>query len=176
VDTLKKSAAEAGVEVHSHGRINFKGEPVSSSRIREALAGGRIDEVNAMLGDPYGIEGKVIPGRGLGRGIGFPTLNIPWNPEAAPRFGVYRVSVRSGFSGQSCAGIANFGVRPTVGESSEPLLEVHLLETGEVSAADLRQVEVKLLEFIRPERTFPSIEALRKQIKTDVEAVRRSVS
>lgn len=176
VDTLKESAAEAGVTVHSHGRINFNGEPVSSSRIREALAEGRLDEVNAMLGAPYAIEGRVVPGRGLGRGIGFPTLNIPWNPEAAPRFGVYRVSVRSEFSGQDCAGIANFGVRPTVGESSEPLLEVHLLEAAGVAAGDLRQVEVRLLEFIRPERTFPSIEALRKQIKADVQAVRRSVS
>jgi riboflavin kinase/FMN adenylyltransferase len=176
VDTLQKSAAEAGVKVHSHGRKDFMGEPVSSSRIRKSLAAGQMEAVNTMLGSAYSIEGKVIPGRGLGRGIGFPTLNIPWNPEAAPRFGVYRVSLRAGFSGQWFPGIANFGVRPTVSESNEPILEVHLLEKGSVSAADMRQVEVKMLEFIRPEQTFPSIEALRKQIKADVETVRQSAS
>jgi riboflavin kinase/FMN adenylyltransferase len=174
VDTLCQSAVLAGVDVHPHARKDFAGDPVSSSRIRKALTEGHIREANAMMGTPYRIEGKVATGRGLGRGMGFPTLNISWHPEAAPRFGVYRVSLRANESGEWLAGIANYGLRPTVSDSSEPLLEVHLLETGSVPPAKMERVQVNLFEFIRPEQSFPSIEALRAQIEADVAFVRGS--
>jgi riboflavin kinase/FMN adenylyltransferase len=173
VMTLCESAAPVGVIVHSHGRKDFGGELVSSSRIRKALAEGRLEEANGMMGAPYLVEGKVAPGRGLGRGLGFPTLNIPWNPEAAPRFGVYKVSLQAAGSGEWLTGIANYGVRPTVGKPGDPLLEVHLLETGAVAPSEMEDVQVKLFAFIRPERSFPSVEALRSQIEVDVALVRK---
>jgi riboflavin kinase/FMN adenylyltransferase len=175
VDTLVETASLIGVNVHPHSRKDFKGEPVSSSRIRRALTEGNIREANEMMGTPYLVDGQVTPGRGLGRGMGFPTLNIPWNPEATPRLGVYRVSLQAGGTGQWLAGIANYGVRPTIGDSTRPLLEVHLLEGGTVSPADMNRVRVELLEFIRPEKSFSSLDALRAQIEADVEQVRCSL-
>lgn len=176
VDTLATSAGPLGVQVYPHPRTDFAGEPVSSSRIRRALTEGRIGEANAMMGSPYRVRGTVAPGRGLGRGMGFPTLNVPWDPEAKPRFGVYRVRLRQTETAEWLAGIANYGVRPTVGDTGGPLLEVHLLETGAASPADMVEVEIELLDFIRPEQSFSSMEALRVQIGNDVKQVRRALN
>lgn len=167
---LASLASADHVRLHALPRQSLGQERISSSRIRGALSGGDISLVNAMLGAPYTVEGPVIPGKGLGRRLDYPTLNIAWCPEVLPRFGVYRVLVRRTM-GSPLPGIANYGLRPTFEQDSTPLLEVHLL-AGEPFPGLGESIRVALLEFIRPEQPFPSADALRSQIASDVERVR----
>lgn len=171
VDTLRESAKAVGVDLHALERKRMDGLAISSSRIRASLMEGSIDEVNAMLGHPYAVRGRIVSGKGLGRQIDFPTLNIPWYPEVLPRFGVYQVRLRRTGSTGGRAGVANYGLRPTVGNSEDPLLEVHLLDNEDVPGEG-EPVTVELIRFIRPEKTFESVEDLSKQISKDVAMVR----
>lgn len=164
VALLNEEARRAGLSVFSMPRLNHNGTPISSSRIRELLAEGAITEVNAMLGYSYFTDGVVERGRQLGRTIGFPTLNVAWEPEAKPRYGVYAVNVVNA-KGHSCKGVANYGLRPTVEQATRPLLEVHLLETSSLTYGD--KLTVQWLEFLRPEARFGSLEELRGQIEND---------
>lgn len=164
VPFLVAEAQKAGLSVYSAPRLNHNGAPISSSRIRELLAVGEIVAVNAMLGYTYFATGVVEHGRELGRTLGFPTLNLAWSPELKPRYGVYAVEVVS--SGQrALRGVANYGLRPTVAQASQPLLEVHLLEPSVLTYGD--EITVNWLHFLRPESKFGSIEALRVQIEKD---------
>lgn len=172
VNLLRETGAASGISVHVREREVEGGEPVSSSRVRAALVEGRIEEANILLGHPYRVSGTIVPGRKIGRGIGFPTINIPWRPETAPCFGVYQVAARAAGSSRVYAGIANYGIRPTFEAEGAPLLEVHLLD-GEGGPTSGDEVEVLLLRFIRKERPFRSKEALQAQIRKDVEAVRK---
>lgn len=172
VTLLRETGSALGISVHVREREVDAGEPVSSSRIRTALAEGRIEEANRLLGHPYRVSGTVVPGRKIGRGIGFPTINIPWSPETLPCFGVYQVAARVAGSSRVQTGIANYGIRPTFETGGRPLLEVHLLDGGGgPTPTSGEPVEVLLLRFIRKERNFPSKEALQAQIGRDVGAV-----
>lgn len=174
IEVLFKTAAPMGIEVLAQGPKTFEGEPISSSRIREALADGRMQAVQAMLGSPYTVTGTAQGGRKIGRGLGYPTLNFKWDPEAGPRYGVYRVVLEPEGCPLRLDGIANYGVRPTLGAGQEPLLEVHLLEPA-VAPHPIHAARIALLDFIRPEQTFPSLEALREQIGRDTAMVRQFV-
>jgi riboflavin kinase/FMN adenylyltransferase len=164
VMTLIEHARQAGLSVYSLPRLNHNGAPVSSSRIRELVAAGDIAAANAMLGYSYFAEGVVERGRQLGRTIGFPTLNIAWNPGLRPRYGVYAVKVFSE-QGAPVIGVANYGVRPTMEQTSRPLLEVHLLEPTAFTYGDA--LTVRWLQFLRPEAKFESVAELRAQIEKD---------
>jgi len=168
INLLVTLAAEAGIGLVSCPRLQRDGQPVSSTRIREALVRGDMAEANELLGYSYFAEGKVKDGRRLGRKIGFPTLNLDWEPELKPRFGVYVVRVR-GERGKTYAGVANYGIRPTVEARGDaaPLLEVHLLtESCPLGSGDYLKVEWQ--EFLRPEMAFPGIAELKAQISADV--------
>lgn len=167
VALLIAEARAAGMAVFSAPRLNHNGAPISSSRIRELLAAGAIAEANALLGYAYFVEGAVLPGRQLGRTIGFPTLNLAWEPELKPCYGVYAVEV-SGGSGPAVKGVANYGLRPTVEQASRPLLEVHLLEPSALTYGDT--VTVRWLHFLRPEMKFGGVEELRAQLVRDRES------
>ncbi|WP_324726048.1 riboflavin biosynthesis protein RibF [Actomonas aquatica] len=176
VAMLNAEARKNGLRVFSAPRVNFDGEPISSTRIRVALREGRLDTVNALLGYTYCTDGVVKGGQQLGRTIGFPTLNVPWAPECAPRLGVYAVrirrAVRTSDDTASWEGVANYGVRPTVADGeTTPLLEVHAFETPPFDAGD--HIEVEWCAFLRDERRFDGIEALRRQIDQDAAAARR---
>lgn len=170
VALLNELAQAAGISVFSAPRLNHNGAPISSSRIRELLAAGEIAEVNALLGYTYFTDGVVERGRQLGRTIGFPTLNIAWEPELPPRLGVYAVQVVNAAQKQPVRGVANYGLRPTVEQATRPLLEVHLLEASSLTYGD--KVSVQWLQFLRPESKFGSLEELRRQIEKDVQAAR----
>ena len=171
VTTLVEAAKrEEGVAVYSAERLSHNGAPISSSRIRELLTAGEITAANALLGYSYFAEGVVERGRQLGRTIGFPTLNIPWEPELKPRFGVYAVNVVDE-TGRSCPGVANYGTRPTVEAAGKPVLEVHLLENSALTYGD--KVRVNWLYFLRPESKFGGLEELRQQIALDSENARQ---
>ena len=161
---LIQDARRQGVEVYSAPRLNHNGAPISSSRIRELLAAGAIGEANALLGYAYFAEGVVEQGRQLGRTIGFPTLNLAWEPDFRPGYGVYVVEIPTA-SGQSLPGVANYGLRPTVGPATRPRLEVHLLEESTLTYGD--KITVDWLRFLRPESKFDSLDALRTQIAVD---------
>ncbi|TAG26346.1 MAG: riboflavin biosynthesis protein RibF, partial [Verrucomicrobia bacterium] len=176
VPLLVNEAKKLGLHVVSAPRINGDGEPISSTRIRALLAEGRIDAANVLLGNAYTSEGVVSAGKRLGRTIGFPTLNLPWSPDLLPRLGVYVVTVESaakrsdGAAGRAGRAVANFGVRPSVEQSNVPQLEVHLLDACPFDYGD--SVRVEWLAFLRPEKKFADLEALRAQIAQDCAAAR----
>jgi len=175
VATLRADAGARGIEVVARARVEAGGEAISSTRIRELIATGNLAEANLLLGEPYGGQGRVVPGRALGRVLGFPTLNLDWAPELAPPSGVY--AVRFGLGGDAPrvrAGVANFGVRPTVGEEAQPVLEIHALDA--VTVGPGAEIGFQLESWIRPERRFPHVEALRGQIAQDVEAARQRLT
>jgi len=106
--------------------VLFDGEVVSSTRIRDDLSLGNIEMVNSMLGYNYFLEETVLEGQRLGRTLGFKTANLKY-PEDLVDIGkgVYKVKVE--YKGETYDGIANYGLRPTVGENLEAMLEVHIL-------------------------------------------------
>lgn len=138
------------------------GEAVSSSAIRALLREGRMREAAALLGRIFSIEGRVIHGDRRGGALGYPTANIALGSLFRPRYGVY--AVRLVLQDVVRAGVANLGIRPMFA-LEEPLLEVH----GFDMQRDLygQRVRVELVEFIREERSFDSVEALKSQIAAD---------
>jgi riboflavin kinase/FMN adenylyltransferase len=145
--------------------------PVSSTRVRAALAAGDLPEVERLLGRPHALSGVVVPGQGKGRSIGVPTANLDGIAEALPPHGVYGVLVDRKEGERFVAlsgGVANFGVRPTLGAG--PSFEVHLFD----SALDLygQELRVHLCARLREERKFPGLPELRQQIAQDIAAAR----
>jgi riboflavin kinase / FMN adenylyltransferase len=193
---LQSIASGYGVDValvplHNCGTVR-----ISSSAIRESLASGDLTRANQLLGRPYSLVGTVVGGQRLGRTIGFPTANIELPPEKfLPRFGVYavRVSVKQGgekMKNQSSSyqrenpkpliagipsnlffvnGVMNVGCRPTV-DGLQPTVEVHLLDwSGDLYGKTL---SASLVEFLRPEQKFASLDALKTQIQADCDVAR----
>lgn len=159
-----------GFDVHVIPYAQWAGARVSSTRIRAALAEGRMDAAAAMLGAPWRFTGTVAHGRGLaGPTFGVPTLNIPYGPSMAPlAHGVYRAQAALADHGTWPA-LVNFGTAPSVKGEPEPLFEAHLVgASGDFYGATVT------LSFasprLRPERRFPSLDALRAQIHADLAA------
>jgi len=151
----------------------FGGKPVSSTRIRAALERGEIEDANAMLGHPFVLTGEVFRGKGEGAKLGFPTVNV----RCASEDGVVRVALARGVYVVECAGaraLANWGQAPTMGERAwhENVLEIHFpdgLPEGLGSCPAIR-----MLRFLRPERAFPSLDALKAQIAADLSVLKSS--
>ncbi|MGF0069338.1 riboflavin biosynthesis protein RibF [Candidatus Spyradosoma sp. SGI.093] len=176
---LRESAARVGVKAHTLAPVLFGGEKISSSRIRACLAAGETAAANAMLGEPYFAAGTVVSGNRLGRTIGFPTLNLEWRPALLPRFGVYAVRLiraRGDGASEVFRGVANYGVRPTVARDGvpAPLLETHVTDVpaGVPVPTYGDSIVVEWLDFLREERRFDSVAALREQLVRDVAAAR----
>jgi riboflavin kinase / FMN adenylyltransferase len=145
-----------------------EGRPISSSRVREALAGGRVDEAQRLLGRPYFVDGVVVRGDARGRTLGFPTANLRPEPQILPARGVYAAQCRLA-DGSERAAVVNVGERPTFG-GGRVTLEAHLPGfDGDLYDARLR---VSFHHFLRAEQRFASAEALVAQIRADVEAAR----
>lgn len=175
VKLLIETARALGLHIFSAERLRADGEPISSTRIRESLVAGKMDEVNALLGYAYRAEGVLESGAGRGRTIGFPTLNLRWEPELRPPYGVYAVTVRaideSGLElSPALPCVANYGVRPTVTDDPTPWLEMHVL--GETDFGPGHRVRAQWQKFLRPEQRFGSLEELREQIARDTEEAR----
>ncbi len=135
--------------------------------MREALAAGRMAEVELMLGRPYTISGRVAHGDKLGRTIGFPTANLALKRQVIPVGGVFAVEVLC--SGKTFPGVANVGVRPTL-SGTQARLEVHLFDfSGDLYG---QQVKVLLRHKLREEQKFASFTALKEQIERDALAAR----
>ena len=142
--------------------------PISSSAIRSAIHAGNFNEASALLGRSYSILAPVEPGASQGRQLGFRTANLNVHTLCLPPLGVYAVETL--LDGKTYRGVANLGRAPTLHAERPPLLEVHLLDF----AGDLynQMLEVQFIRFLRDERRFDSIEALKKQIAHDIEVAR----
>ena len=149
----------------------------SSTTARQALRDGDPAGAEAVLGRPFAVRGTVLEGRRLARTMDFPTANLELGPYVRPAYGVYAVTARlpgaAGGSGTEVGGVANIGVRPTVDGQTERL-EAHLFDwSGDLYG---QEIEVALRAFLRPERPFGGIDALRAQIARDAEAARAALS
>jgi riboflavin kinase / FMN adenylyltransferase len=149
--------------------FRLEGEVVSSSAIRNHLEASRIDKANFLLGRPFSYSGRVVPGDGRGRGLGFPTANleIHYPYKAMVEYGVYGGKAK--VQGREYAAITNIGKTPTFPGQTQKI-EVHILDHD----LDLygEWVEFELHFHVRPEKKFASIEALRSQISLDIAETR----
>ena len=166
--TLRALGQERGFTVEVLPPVMVGGRVVSSTAIREALVKGDLATASRLLGRPFSLSGKVTPGDERGRQLGFPTANIATNSALTiPADGIY--VTRAYVDGQPYRSVTNIGVRPTFG-GGKRLIEVHLLDfSGDLYG---HQLKVELVERLRGEARFNSVDELVAQIKRDVERAR----
>lgn len=156
--------------------IDFKkidNEKVSSSMLRQLLVDGEVEKVNRLLGEPYKMMCFQESGRGVGKEIGTPTLNLnPKDPyKIIPKDGVYAVTVTDD-NGQKYTGACNIGFKPTF-DCLDRTIEIHLLDVdGEIQSEGY---VVEFIEYIREEKKFDSVDELKINIKNDIEKIRRII-
>lgn len=148
----------------------LEGGKVSSSQIRALIAQGDLKGTEHLLGRPYSIYTTTRAGLGLGKRIGYPTLNFDVEGLCIPPYGVYAVAVI--IEDTLLQGVANLGIAPTVRNDNKPLLEVHLLNYQE-NLVLTKGIEAQFIQFIRPEMRFHNIEELQDQISRDVQKARQ---
>ena len=171
---LVAAGKQYGFEVVNMATFTLADKRVSRTRFRHALADNNLQQVQALLGQPYTISGRVTHGDKKGRTIGFPTANVPLRRRTTPLHGVYVVQVAGIEEGVSYYGVANVGTRPTVSQQQTPLLEVHLLSfSGDIYG---RYIQVSFLAPIRREQQFASLDALTEQIRQDCEMAREYIA
>jgi len=166
-ETLARYGNDYGFSVTIVKYAEYQDMEISSTRIRQAICGGRLGDANVMLGYPYALSGTVTRGRGAGRQLGFATANIQPHADVLPPPGVY--ATRSRVDGKTYDSISNFGAAPTFGAVPAGLtLETHLIG---YTGGDLygQPIEVSLLNRLRDERPFDTPAALAEQIRKDIE-------
>lgn len=165
---LQAAGQRHGFTVEAMGSVTVDGERVSSSGVRRALAAGDMERAARLLGRPYVIDGQVVHGQKLGRQIGFATANLRIKHNPLPMTGVFAVEV-GGLGETPLPGVANLGMRPTVG-GTRPLLEAHLFDF----ARDIygAHISVRFVHKLRDEQRFPNFDALKAQIAADAAAAR----
>lgn len=171
IEAYQEIGETVGIKVIQAQQFICDGTPVSSSRIRKSLADGNIHAANKLLGRRYSISGTVVPGKQLGRKIGFPTANLSPNEhkQLVPKPGVYAVIVQLP-DAKKYKGILNIGFRPTVDESDNPqlTLEAHILGfTGNLYNQD---INIEFIDRIRDEQKFNGLDELRSQLALDAES------
>jgi riboflavin kinase / FMN adenylyltransferase len=163
---LKKLGSEFNFQVIGVPPVKANGEVVSSTAIRSAIEKSDFAKAAAMLGREYTILGTVTHGDNLGKKIGFPTANLSAHSEQFPPNGVYAAEAK--IDNELHRGVINLGVRPTVsGGKSERVLEIHLFDFDRDIYG--RDIEVRFLKFLRPEKKFENVDALVAQIRRDIE-------
>lgn len=178
IDTLRELGTKAGFEVVPMSllrRTDGPDEPISSTAIRRAMAGGQVELAAQMLGHAFEVRGPVVSGDQRGRTIGFPTANVQVPAVTClPADGVYAGWYhRPDGSRHACA--INLGRRPTFYEHAEhSLLEAHLIDfAGDLYGETAR---VQFTDFLRSERKFDGIDALKRQLQLDVEHARTALA
>lgn len=161
---LKQLGGEQNFTVIQIDPVSIAGSPVSSTRIRAAVASGNLADAEACLGRAFRLAGAVVRGAGLGSKIGFPTANLNVDGMQLPPFGVYAVKIHR--AGSVLHGVCNIGLRPTVDASAtRPVVEVHLFDfSNDLLDEDL---SLEFVKFLRPEKKFANIEQLKGQIARD---------
>ncbi|MEA3009494.1 MAG: riboflavin kinase / adenylyltransferase [Sphingomonadales bacterium] len=172
VEILAEAGDRLGFSVDSVGPVSDGEGPISSSRIRDALQAGDCRAAARLLTRPFAIEGVVEHGDKRGREIGYPTANIALGSYLRPRFGIYAVRGRLA-DGQLLDGAANLGVRPTF-EPPKELLEPYFFDfEGDLYG---RTIEIELVDFLRPEAKYDSLDALKAQVALDCDEARRRLA
>ena len=166
VHLLEELSDKYGYKVKSFDKLVMDGEIVSSTRIRRLLEEGLVDEAAKLLGKDYDLTGTVADGKKLGRSLGYPTLNLQF-PEnkILPRLGVY--SSITVIGDDTYNSITNVGRRPSVDDGDEVNIETFIYDFNDDIYG--REVSVKLTHFLRDERRFESLEALKDQIAIDID-------
>ncbi len=170
-DDLADFARKAGILCFVIPLMKENEAPVSSTEIRRLIASGNVKAANGLLGYPYSVTSEVLHGKALGRTIGCPTINqrLP-KEKIMPEKGVYACTVSFEENGctRTCGGVCNIGSRPTVNtDESDITLETYIIDfSGDLYG---KAVKTSLLERIRGEKTFASVEELSEQIHADAE-------
>ena len=163
-ETLKEQCAARGVNVNIIPKVDSRLGTISSTNVRGRLAAGHLDEVNELLGYWFCMEGEVVHGNHIGRTIGFPTANFfPEEGQAVMTNGVYAGRIE--YRGTTYDGVINFGVKPTIGGETRPLVEAHIFDVD----IDLYEDTIRVYfgKFLRPERKFSGLPELKAQITAD---------
>ncbi len=165
-EKLRSLCTEHGIGCEIIGAVMHGGEAVSSSRIRECLKLGNVDEASELLGHYHCRISTVEHGRKVGTKMGFPTVNQPMSENICiPKYGVYATRVTVGE--ESFPGVTNVGIAPTVTDAGIPRAETNILGfDGDLYG---KRIKVEFLGFIREERKFGSMEELVRQIAADIE-------
>jgi riboflavin kinase/FMN adenylyltransferase len=176
--TLTELGPRLGFSVTIIPEVTVGERDVNSTRIRALLAAGHVEEAATLLGRPYAVRGRVVPGDRRGRSLGFPTLNLAAENEVLPAHGVYAGAVRFLDAGTPPAGarlpaVTNVGRRPTFGQGAV-VVEAHLLDFE--GDAYERRVDVEFEHHLREEQRFPDVDALRARIAADVDEARRRLA
>ncbi|HMB52366.1 MAG TPA: bifunctional riboflavin kinase/FAD synthetase [Thermoanaerobaculia bacterium] len=169
---LEEVGGDCGFAAHAVEPLRWSGERISSTRIRKALAEGRVDDAEEMLGRAYSVAGTVARGDRMGQKIGWPTINVaPGSEEQLiPLSGVYATRVHLPSYPATFDSVTNIGTRPTVYENYRRVVESHVLDFN----ADVygERVAVSFYRRLREEKIFPTVMDLSAQIGRDVEATR----
>lgn len=165
IDMLRRMSSELGFYADEVDEVQLRGKRISSSKIRELLAQGRVNLVRRMLGRPYGVEGVIIRGDRRGHAIGFPTANLHPHNRVIPKYGVYASATL--IDGDWRRSITNIGVRPTFGSDTEPSIESYVFDFDRELYGDV--LRVRFLHRIRDEKRFGGVDELKRQIYRDVE-------
>ncbi len=167
---LRELGASFGFAAFGVEEVNLGGERISSTRIRQALAEGKVEDAREMLGRPYAITGIVARGDRMGQRLGWPTINLKPENRLIPADGVYVSRCFFPSYPASFDAVTNIGTRPTVYENYQRVVESHILEFK----ADVygERVELSFWKRLREERIFPTMMDLATQIGRDVEAAR----
>jgi riboflavin kinase/FMN adenylyltransferase len=171
VELLAELTAAAGMTLEVVEPVVIDGAIVSSSRVRQLISAGRIDEASRLLTRPYRIRGMVVHGAGRGVKIGFPTANIDAVDTLLPGAGVY--AGRAWVGATSAAAAINIGPNPTFGEHAVKV-EVHLIDWQEPLYG--QPLEVDFLARLRDIQRFPRVEELKNQLQLDIQRARALAS
>ena len=170
VAMLERVGPELGFTARTMPSVLLDGARVSATRVRMLLAAGEFSGAAPLLGRPFVIEGKVEYGKQLGRQLGYPTANIHLRDRSSPVHGIFAVRVGLGESECSWPGVASLGVRPTVNEVPEPLLEVHLFDfEGDLYG---QRMAVEFVAKLRDEQKFDNLDELTVQMAKDARQAR----
>jgi len=167
---LQSVSAQGQFTVQQYDTFTVADGRVSSTRIRKHLAAGELKAAAELLGHPYRISGRVVHGEKVGRQLGFATANIALKNHKPPLRGVFAVVAHDTHTDKSYAAVANLGERPTVG-GRRLLLEVHALNC-DVSLYG-HHLQIDFLEFVRSEKKFESLDALKEAISNDSDTASR---
>lgn len=164
VALLRMLSGEYGYRLICVPKVEEGGARVSSTRIRKLLSEGAMEEANALLGQPYFVQGTVVHGKQLGRNLGLPTANVlPGKEKLLPSYGVY--ATRTKVEDKIYSGVTNVGLRPTVKDEKVVSVETFLMDfSGELYG---KTVTTEFLHFIRPEKRFSSLEDLAEAMEKD---------
>ncbi len=176
-DTLKDLCDSQGIDLDISAPVKLDGDLVCSTEIRNALKSGDIKKANRLLGYDFGLKSKAVKGNHIGSKMNTPTINLSFEKGIIlPKFGVYASKVT--IDGNTYTGVTNIGVKPTVGSKNLPNCETWLPEYKGGNLYD-KIVDVRLKEFIRPEKKFENLNELKAEItangKTAIELLKNQI-